>query len=163
MFLIEVFLHWDLFQKESPGCSERSYLTSLEQFSVRKGRVGTINSNSFSCAFKEWKYCQYKVNILRHMDWMKCPACEDSQHSVHVDGNMKLYRFKSAGSRQRDCFYGDVFVASTQRLTSTFKKCIKAPNTVPTNKIRTIVVKLTGEQLVIHYARKKIFQRLDWK
>lgn len=35
----EVFLHWDLFQKESPGCSERSYLTSLEQFSLRKGRV----------------------------------------------------------------------------------------------------------------------------
>lgn len=48
--------------------------------------------------FKEWKYCQHELNILRHMDWMKCPACNDFQHSVHVDGNMKLYRFKSAGS-----------------------------------------------------------------
>lgn len=35
----EVFLHWDLFQKESPGSSERSFLKSLEQFSSRKGRV----------------------------------------------------------------------------------------------------------------------------
>ena len=35
----EVFLHWDLFQKESPGSSERSFLKSLEQFSLRKGRV----------------------------------------------------------------------------------------------------------------------------
>jgi hypothetical protein len=28
---------------------------------------------------------------------MECPACEQQQHSVHIDGNMKLYRYKSAG------------------------------------------------------------------
>lgn len=32
-----LFLHWDLFQKESPGSSERSFLKSLEQFSYGKG------------------------------------------------------------------------------------------------------------------------------
>ena len=30
----KVFLRWDLFQKESPGSSERSLLKSLEQFST---------------------------------------------------------------------------------------------------------------------------------
>ena len=39
----DVFLHWDLFQKESPGSSERSFLKSLEQFSLRKGRVCMCN------------------------------------------------------------------------------------------------------------------------
>lgn len=36
----ELFLHWDFFQKENPGSSERSFLKSLEQFSLRRGRVG---------------------------------------------------------------------------------------------------------------------------
>ena len=39
----ELFLHWNLFQKQSPGTSERSFLKSLEQFSVRKGRVCTLH------------------------------------------------------------------------------------------------------------------------
>ena len=30
----KVFLHWDLFQKECPGSSERSLLKSLERFST---------------------------------------------------------------------------------------------------------------------------------
>ena len=53
----EFFLHWDLFQ-ESPGCSERSYLKSLEQYSVRKGRVWGLLTcqilffETFNCLFK---------------------------------------------------------------------------------------------------------------
>ena len=27
---------------------------------------------------------------------MKCPSCSIFQHSCHVDGNMKLYRFKTS-------------------------------------------------------------------
>lgn len=48
-------------------------------------------------SFKEWKYCQVELDKLRCIDWMECPSCSQHQHSVHVDGNMKLYRFKSAG------------------------------------------------------------------
>ena len=29
---------------------------------------------------------------------MECPACALYQHSCHVDGNMKLYRYKSSGT-----------------------------------------------------------------
>ena len=35
----DLFLYWDLLQKQIPGVSERSFLKSLELFSKRKGRV----------------------------------------------------------------------------------------------------------------------------
>ena len=60
-------------------------------------QVPTINATAFGVSFKEWKFCQFELDKLRHINWMKCPACDDHQHSVHMDGNMKLYRFKSAG------------------------------------------------------------------
>lgn len=34
----KVFLHWDLFQKESPGSSDRSLLKSLEHFLHKRER-----------------------------------------------------------------------------------------------------------------------------
>ena len=60
-------------------------------------QVPVINSATFGTSFKEWEFCQYELDRLRKINWMACPACEDCQHSVHVDGNMKLYRFTSAG------------------------------------------------------------------
>ena len=27
-------------------------------------------------------------------NWMVCPPCHENQHSVHVDGNSKLKRFR---------------------------------------------------------------------
>ena len=56
----------------------------------------TINPATFSCPFKEWKFCQYKVTPLEGMDWMKCP-CSINQHSCYVDGNMELYHYRSSG------------------------------------------------------------------
>ena len=56
----------------------------------------TINPTTFSCPFKEWKFCQYEVNPLEGMDWMKCP-CSINQHSCYVDGNMELYHYCSFG------------------------------------------------------------------
>lgn len=61
-------------------------------------QLGTINIAAFATSFKEWKFCQYELDLSgRGINWMKCPVCDTQQHSVHVDGNMKLYRFKSAG------------------------------------------------------------------
>ena len=61
-------------------------------------QVATINPTIFGIALKEWKFFQSELDKLRHIDWMECPCCNVSQHSVHVDGNMKLYRFKSTGT-----------------------------------------------------------------
>ena len=60
-------------------------------------QTGVINSSTFHKAFQEWKYAQYEIHQLKAMDWMVCPPCAMHQHSGHVDGNLKLYRFKSAG------------------------------------------------------------------
>ena len=59
--------------------------------------MGTINSKTFGSSFREWKFYQFELNKLRQINWMDCPSCEQKQHSVHIDGNMKLYGYKSAG------------------------------------------------------------------
>ncbi|EDO31139.1 predicted protein [Nematostella vectensis] len=92
-----LFVYWDMLQKQVPGISERAFLKSLEEFSKCRGRVGTVNPQTFRTAFREWKYCQFEIDKIRQLDWMTCPACDDLPHSMHVDGNMKLYRFASAG------------------------------------------------------------------
>jgi len=66
-------------------------------FSNIYSQVGTVDVTAFATSFKEWTYCQFELDQERQISWMECPACSNKQHSVHVDGNMKLYRFKSAG------------------------------------------------------------------
>ena len=60
-------------------------------------KEGAINATTFGSAFREWKYCKYELDLLMRKDFFKCPCCNLDQHSAHVDANMKLYRFKSAG------------------------------------------------------------------
>ena len=60
-------------------------------------KTGIINPTVFSVAFKEWKYCQFELESMKGVNWMECPCCEKEQHSCHVDGNMKLYRYKNSG------------------------------------------------------------------
>ncbi|XP_028403973.1 uncharacterized protein LOC114526573 [Dendronephthya gigantea] len=107
----DLFRLWDIFQKRMPGTSQKSFLEGLEEFSLSKGRSGIINPTIFSIAFKEWKYCQFEIESLKGMNWMECPCCEKEQHSCHVDGNMKLYRYKHSGLSRSQCYYGNVFIA----------------------------------------------------
>jgi hypothetical protein len=44
LFAQNLFFTWDIFQKRMPGCSETSFVKSLEDISIAKGRV--LN---FSC------------------------------------------------------------------------------------------------------------------
>lgn len=39
LFDRDLLLYWDMAQKRMPGVSERSFITSLEDFSLAKGRV----------------------------------------------------------------------------------------------------------------------------
>ena len=45
-------------------------------------------------AFKEWCLWSNHKDELQQRNWLECPACDGQQHSCHVDGNCKLYRFK---------------------------------------------------------------------
>ena len=52
-----------------------------------------INPATFSKAFDEWRYFHFEVEQLAGLPGFDCPCCKVSQHSVHVDGNKKLYRY----------------------------------------------------------------------
>eukprot|EP00794_Sanderia_malayensis_P004264 gene4264-4831_t len=89
------------------------------------GNVSTINNHLFSLAFKEWKYCQYEIDKLMGKDWMKCPCCSISQHSCHVDGNCKLYRYKSAGVRRNKSYYAGQFIYENEVVDEFVQKVYK--------------------------------------
>ena len=46
-------------------------------------------------AFLEWTYAKFEVEKLCEVQHFQCPACTPSMLAVAVDGNRKLYRFKS--------------------------------------------------------------------
>ena len=48
----------------------------------------------FDTTFKEWNFWIYQKDSVMQKNWLECPACSDEQHSCHVDGNAKLYRYK---------------------------------------------------------------------
>lgn len=48
----------------------------------------------FHRAFKEWCFAMHELDVLQGKQWADCPSCFGSQHSCHVDGNAKLYRYK---------------------------------------------------------------------
>ncbi|XP_048581069.1 uncharacterized protein LOC116618759 isoform X1 [Nematostella vectensis] len=122
-----LFVYWDMLQKQVPGISERAFLKSLEEFSKCRGRVGTVNPQTFRTAFREWKYCQFEIDKIRQLDWMTCPACDDLPHSMHVDGNMKLYRFASAGKRKADSYYGEAFIANNVKVDAHLQNVYQCP------------------------------------
>ena len=39
----DLFLHWDILQKQVPGISQASFIKSLECYSLNKGRVCKLN------------------------------------------------------------------------------------------------------------------------
>eukprot|EP00794_Sanderia_malayensis_P003922 gene3922-4467_t len=51
---------------------------------------------------------------FQEKNWMMCPTCSISQHSCHVDGNFKVYRYKGAGSKRKENYYAGIFVQSNE-------------------------------------------------
>ncbi|CAH3160482.1 unnamed protein product [Porites evermanni] len=84
----------------------------------------TISHATFSRSFKEWKFCQFELEGLQGLDWVKCPTCSIFQHSCHVDGNMKLYRYKSSGSQRRPSYYANIFIANKCKVDNHLKAVI---------------------------------------
>ncbi|KAJ7337885.1 hypothetical protein OS493_008043 [Desmophyllum pertusum] len=111
LFDQNLFRQWDFLQKRLPGTSEVSFVKALGDLSESKGRAPTITANTFNRSFKEWKFCTYEVQITQGLSWMECPTCSLYQHSCHVDGNMKLYRYECSGTQKRSCYYGSAFIS----------------------------------------------------
>lgn len=62
-------------------------------------QIGTISSDSFHRAFREFAYCNFKKQEMCLVEPFKCPACTPDMLAIAADGNRKQYRFrKSKGS-----------------------------------------------------------------
>eukprot|EP00794_Sanderia_malayensis_P005002 gene5002-5659_t len=103
------FIFWDKLKSFMPGTSESAFLRSLEDISMDRNRQGTVNKTAFAQCYKEWKFCHMQTEVMQMKNLFECPSCSIQQHSSHVDGNCKLYRYKSSGKRRRQSFYGDLF------------------------------------------------------
>lgn len=64
------------------------------------------------------------MDMLQQKNWMECPSCHDDQHSCHVDGNNKLYRYKSAGNKRLVLLYSFLQVNFYQFEFIYHKECV---------------------------------------
>ncbi|KAE8287596.1 hypothetical protein D5F01_LYC13644 [Larimichthys crocea] len=80
------------------------------------GRSGKICGDTMQRAFLEWAYAKFEVDKLSQVQHFQCPACTPSMLAVAVDGNRKLYRFKSQPGS--DGFFDGVFLASDAEVSS---------------------------------------------
>eukprot|EP00794_Sanderia_malayensis_P005818 gene5818-6514_t len=93
----QLFIFWDKLKSFMPGTSESAFLRSLEDISMDRNRQGTVNKTAFAQCYKEWKFCHMQTEVMQMKNLFECPSCSIQQHSSHVDGNCKLYRYKSSG------------------------------------------------------------------
>ena len=52
----------------------------------------------FVHVFREYQHLKFDVEQLCSLSWQEFPDCGDQQHSCHVDGNNKLYRYTTTTS-----------------------------------------------------------------
>ncbi|XP_032391834.1 uncharacterized protein LOC116701895 [Etheostoma spectabile] len=113
----DLFFTFESMKMASPGMSCQAFLRMLEKRTVRFGRTGKLSSDSFQKSFFEWAAVQYEVDAICKEEQFSCPACTPAMLAVSVDGNRKLYRFKStARSEERPIFDG-VFIANDEDVT----------------------------------------------
>lgn len=77
-------------------------------------QVGSVNATTFSKAFHEWRYCQFSMRKLRQSPLFECPCCVPIQHSVHLDGNKKLYRYSKVPRGLSKQYYGEFIVPNEE-------------------------------------------------
>ena len=94
LFDRDLLVYWDMAQKRMPGVSERSFITSLEDFSLAKGRVGL-----YSTAQKEvWDIhvtFRFKTRwsteeIWAHVLFSALCASSKSYFLIYQKGNLGL-------------------------------------------------------------------------
>ncbi|KAK5933254.1 hypothetical protein CgunFtcFv8_013749 [Champsocephalus gunnari] len=88
----------------------------LEHRTKLFGRSGKICGDTLQKSFLEWTYAKFEVERLSQVQHFQCPSCTPSMLAVAVDGNRKLYRFKS---QPGPCgFFDGVFLAKDAEVSS---------------------------------------------
>lgn len=71
------------------------YITSVVFLSLQ---TAPVDPERFQKAYSEWSYMEFEARRVVGYQDFQCDACGPVPMCVHVDGNAKLYRFKSAGT-----------------------------------------------------------------
>ncbi|XP_065895222.1 uncharacterized protein [Dysidea avara] len=121
LFSCQLLKLFDYVQKFVPGTSVNGFLSALEEVSAHNGRISTINQSAFIKAFEEYRYCMMELLQLGRHPILDCPACYGNQHSIHVDGNRKLYRFTKVPRGVRSSYYEGTFIVKNTEVDSHLK------------------------------------------
>ncbi|TKS92484.1 hypothetical protein D9C73_025314 [Collichthys lucidus] len=127
LYMVDLFTTYEDLKITAPGMSRQSFVSMLECRTKLFGRSGKLCGDTMQRAFLEWAYAKFKVDKLSQVQHFQCPACTPSMLAVAVDGNRKLYRFKS----QPGCvtfMYNEML--TVQRITEATKDLEKLTNSL---------------------------------
>ncbi|ROJ66258.1 hypothetical protein DPX16_16521 [Anabarilius grahami] len=95
LYMLDLFTTYEDLKITAPGMSRQAFVSILECRTKLFGRSGKICGDTMQRAFLEWAYAKFEVDKMSQVQHFQCPACTPSMLAVAVDGNRKLYRFKS--------------------------------------------------------------------
>ncbi|XP_043242318.1 uncharacterized protein LOC122391992 isoform X2 [Amphibalanus amphitrite] len=101
----DVFVMWKELRFRTPGTSLRAFLRMLEKLGTTYGSEAPIDLQRFEKAYSEWANMEFELQRLMDADLMSCEACGPEPACVHVDGNFKLYRYRSSGDSSMSSAY----------------------------------------------------------
>ncbi|XDV41656.1 hypothetical protein PO909_010475, partial [Leuciscus waleckii] len=116
LYTTDVFQSFYDLKMAAPGVSLKAYIKMLDERTERFGRAGKISADSFSKSFSEWVAVTYEVEKIFHKKSFDCPACTPEMLAVSVDGNRKLYRFKSNASTSEPGNFECVFIQKDEEV-----------------------------------------------
>ncbi|XP_072045397.1 uncharacterized protein [Amphiura filiformis] len=117
---------WQHIYRHLPGSSLAGFIAVLNDISASHGRKSTINHPMFSRAIAEYANYLSELDMIKHQDHLKCPPCTINQHSAHVDGNHKLYRYKHVPKGTMEPYHNDRFIVDDAPVTKHMKQVYDA-------------------------------------
>ncbi|XP_038071093.1 uncharacterized protein LOC119739989 [Patiria miniata] len=107
--IVEVkLLRWiDLIMSNMPGTSLSAFAKVIEDISIEET---SINRTMLSRCLSEYRYCERELALCQGLDDMKCPPCAIKQHSAHVDGNFKVYRYSKVPKGIQKPYFSGTFI-----------------------------------------------------
>ncbi|XP_062414077.1 uncharacterized protein LOC134122785 isoform X1 [Pungitius pungitius] len=116
LYTVDLFSTFEDLKITAPGMSRQAFVSMLEHRTKVFGRSGQICGDTMQKAFLEWIYAKFEVERMSLVQHFQCPACTPSMLAVAVDGNRKLYRFKSQPGPNG--FFDGVFLAKDAEVSS---------------------------------------------
>ena len=71
-------------------------------------QISSIDVERLQTAYMEWSFAQHETKKLTAASRETCEACGTTPFSVHIDGNHKLYRYRSSNNSLRPYHHGTV-------------------------------------------------------